>query len=314
MTTYTRRLFLQRSGAAAAGLAAVGVLSRTPAFAASDPIRDNLIAAFSSPAGTDVRRQVANLLTDPSMSGIVSFLESQPPQSLTGFQKASLAAASEILPNSDALQALLTGSTLTKAQSTQLTQLKADLHNNPAIQLLNSKGAQFKGSSGLQSAVNEYVTNLTTPFTPVPPGGGPAIDAFDAAYAVLRSSSSFGQYAATLTPLMQDPSFLSVLQGSPPHVVASYIPASQAWGLLLPNDHDPSVTDIVNFFGGVVVLTLGTIVAILTLPADAVLLLGLVLLGFLVALGVLEFDFLATIDCDHDGDPWDSNDVVGNEC
>jgi hypothetical protein len=320
MTTYTRRILLQRGGVAAFGLAGVGagsraVLSSIPALAASDPTRDNLIAAFGSPAGTDVHQQLASLLSDPAgLPALTSFVESQA-QNLTGFQSAVLGAVPEIVQASAALQNVLTGTPLTTTQSSQLRQLKADLHSNPAIQLLNSTGAQFKGSSGLQSAVSEYVTNLSTPFTPLPPGGGPAIDTFDANYAALRSSASFGQYATTLTPLMQDPSFLEVLQGSNPLVVASYIPPNQAWKLLLPGDHDPSISDIVDFVGGIIVIGVGLAAAIAAaLGASVALVIGLSVLAAILGIGVLTFHFLATIDCDHDGDPWDSNDVVGVEC
>jgi hypothetical protein len=90
--------------------------------------------------------------------------------------------------------------------------------------------------------------------------------------------------------------------------------------LLLPNDRDLSSADIFHFVVNVVIGFLGLAAALIGLVVAPIEVGAAIVLGgiaFFIFLGYLAdqtVTFLQTIDCDHDGDPWDTDDVGGIEC
>jgi len=280
-----------------------------------DGLKARVAAAASTPDFATVQQDFAALATDPAFPNLATnLLQTQGPN-LTGFQKSLLAAAVTATQYPDALRAALSGQPLTSDQSKQLTSVKADLHNNAAIQKLISVGAQLKGTSELASDVATATSNLGSTFTPVPPGGGQSLDAVLADFATLRGSTAWSNFAASMTPMTQDANFIQLVNSARPLVAASFMPGKQLITLLLPNDHDPGLPDIIKDSIAIVgTIALG-VVTVVTLGASApVWLTVLAVGGTILVVGALTFDLLEQIDCDHDGDPWDSNDVAGVEC
>jgi hypothetical protein len=278
-------------------------------------LKDRVAAAVSTPDFATVQQDFAALATDPAFPNLATnLLQTQGPN-LTGFQKSLLAAAVIETQYPDALRAALSGQPLTSDQSKQLTSVKAQLHNNDAIQKLISVGAQLKGTSELASDVATATSNLGSTFTPVPPGGGQYLDAVLSDFATLRGSNAYSNFAAAMTPITQDANFIQLVSSASPLIPASFMPGKQLITLLLPNDHDPGLIDIIKdsigIVGTIVLGVAGVIGVVGSAPAWAI---GLTIVGTVLVVSALTIDLLEQIDCDHDGDPWDSNDVVGVEC
>jgi hypothetical protein len=135
---------------------------------------------------------------------------------------------------------------------------------------------------------------------------------------VFNGSTAFRSLASSANGVLNDPGaeqFVSTLQ---PIVVASYIPPAQLIGLLLPNDRDPAITDVLKagleIIGGV-----AGVIAVVTLAPEE--LAGAALVGVVAGIIAAEsallvgiIDLGTALDCDHDGDPWDPDDVPGIEC
>lgn len=314
------RLKRSRVSAAVLTIACAGALvgAQVPAVAAgTPPIGSRLSAVASSAAGINAVRQFANFATSSDVASAAQFILNTQSPSLTGFQKSLLSLASDLNANSQAIQDQAAGKRLSRPEKLALLRLSVKFSLNPAIQVIHQTGRQLQYSPGLDSTVSGDAAALASPVTVIPPGSGvPQVDSFDNAAGNHATAADLPALAAAVTPIMQDPRFSEFVRHAPPLVAASLIPGDQIWKLLLPQDHDPTVVDWADFIGGVlslVILGVAAIVGTLALlPAATVAI--LIALGTGIGVGTLSVHFLATIDCDHDGDPWDSEDVSGKEC
>lgn len=313
----SRRVLMKSSTVVAAtGLITIGKGWPLVTRAAASTIQDQLTALFSTSDGTTVKRLTAHFLTDPALSTLASSTLQSIGSSLTSFQANMLKAILRMTSAPDVLSAIISGTPLTSAQKFALVSIKADLHNNPAIQKLISTGAQLKSSSQLPAYVNSAVQNNLSP-VPFPTTlGDPTLDLVIGDFAAVRLSPAFSNLATALAPIMQSPAFISFLQAQPPEVLVNVIPIGIRLALLLPNDRDPGLTDAQRGLLELFIAVGGAILAIVSLPEE---LLTLGILGLIYALefagALLGFDDLFKgIDCDFDGDPNDPNDVPGIEC
>lgn len=286
-----------------------------PAKADTPTIEKQLSAVASSTAGVNAATQFAKFATSSDVASAAQFLLSTQSPNLTGFQKSLLSLAPDINENSQAIQDRVAGRKLSATERMALAKLFIKFEENPAIRVLERTGVKLKHSAALTSTLNGDAAALATPVTVIPPGSGvPQVDSFDNVAGNYATAANLPALVPAVTPIMQDKNFSNFIRHSSPLVVASLIPADQNWKLLLPNDHDPAVTDYVNWIGGMLGTTILGIAGIISLPETATAAIILVVVGTIILQGTIEFNFLATIDCDHDGDPWDSSDVVGNEC
>lgn len=292
--------------------------TQVPASAAGTPtIGERLSLVGSSAAGINAEVQFAKFATSPQVASAAQFLLSTQASNLTGFQRSLLSLASDISQDSQAIRDRAAGKVLSGAEQTALTRLRAKIAFNPAIRVIEQSGQNLKHSPGLPGTVASDATGMTTPVTIIPPGSGvPQVDSFDGATGQFSTNANLPALAPRIAPIMRDKNFPDFVKQLPPLVAASLLPAQQIWKLLLPNDHDPSVADWVDFLGGVLSLTILGVAGIVAVaaPAAVVAIVTLIVVGTTVGIGTLTYHFLTTIDCDHDGDPWDAADVVGNEC
>lgn len=292
-----------------------------PASASTVPtLRAEMTTIASSPSAQSAEAAIGSALSSSALASYAKELLTQGGSNLTAFQTDLLKVVIDSAPYASLFPALATGAQLTSAQQQQLAGLRHVLHNNPAIQLLTSQGAQLKSNpTALSADIAATAASDTGPYAVPTPTGDTALDAAVADLSnIFNGSSAFSSFASSVNGVLDDPGaeqFVSTLQ---PVVVASYIPPAQLIGLLLPNDRDPSLTDIVKagleIIGGV-----AAGIAVIALAPEELagaalvgVVAGLIAAGTAVAVGVIDLG--TALDCDHDGDPWDSNDVVGIEC
>jgi hypothetical protein len=309
----------KRAGVVAAALAIACALvgaQASPARANTQTIGQQLSAVALSTAGANAEAQFAKFATSSDVAAAAQFLLSTQSNNLTGFQKSLLSLVPYINANSQAIQDRAARKNLSVTERAGLLGLFFRFEGNPAIRVLDRTGDELKFSApALAGTLRSDAAALSTPVTVIPPGSGiPQLDSFDNAAGNYATAANLPALVPTVTPIMQGKNFPAFVTQSSPLVAASLIPADQIWKLLLPNDHDPSTADYVDWIGGMLSVTILGIAGIISLPETATAAIILVTLGTLIGQGTLEFHFLATIDCDHDGDPWDPADVVGNEC
>jgi hypothetical protein len=280
-----------------------------PANADTSSIQKQLAAIGASTAGANAQAQIAALLASPDLPAAAQYILSTEGSTLTGFQKSLLSLIPVISSDAPALQDEING-VKSSSDAKTLGGLKEELNTNPAIKVIRQAGVQFQSSPNLASTLNSDAANLSLPITDIPPGSGiPQLDSFDNTLSNFANLANAPALAPGVTPIMSTPAFAAYVKGLNPLTAATLIPSSQLWALLLPNDHDPTTKDWVDWIGGMLVATAVFVAAVLEAPI--IITAGIAFLG---AVALLEFDFFTTIDCDHDGDPWDSADVAGNEC
>jgi hypothetical protein len=292
------------------------VSAQVPAVAAPAPAPDSgrklsLIAA--SAAGRNAEAQFANFATSSDFASAAQFILSTQGSTLTGFQKSVLSLAPYIAQDGGAIRDRITGVKLSVADRIVLIRLLLKFESNPAIRVLIRTGEHFKFSPSLASTISGDTTVLTTPLTVIPPGSGiPQLDDFDNAVGNYATAANLAALTPAMTTVMQSRDFPNFVRRAPPLVADSLIPADQTWKLLLPNDHDPTTKEYVDFIGGVLIATIIGIGAILAIPEELAAALILTTVGTIMLQGLVTYDFLTTLDCDHDGDPWDPDE--NGEC
>jgi hypothetical protein len=109
-----------------------------------------------------------------------------------------------------------------------------------------------------------------------------------------------------------------LLKGQSPLDIASFLPASDMIALLIPNDHDPAILDVVKasleILGGLAALGAALLASPIVIAGVTITATGLVITAAVSAIAVGVLDLATSLDCDHDGDPWDTADVPGQEC
>ncbi len=293
----------------------------TPAGASTvQTLRGEMTTIAGSADAHNSEAALAGALSNPAVVQYAEELLAQGGSSLTAFQTDLLKVIINVTPYANLLPTLVSGISLTASQHHQLAGLRQTLHNNPAIQLLISKGAQLKGDpTALAADIAAKASSDLGPY-PVPtPTGDAALDAAVAALAnVFNGSSAFNSLASAVNGVLNDPGATQFIATLQPIVVASFIPPSQMIGFLLPNDRDPGLGDIVKagleIIGGV-----AAGVAVIALAPEELagaalvgVVAGVIAAGTAVVVGVIDLG--QALDCDHDGDPWDPDDVVGVEC
>lgn len=313
-----------RTARSAWNLAAMAFIASTaivgaqlqPASAGTPTIAEKLAQLASTPAAANAREQFGKFATSPEFADAAKLLLTTQDANLTQFQKELLSLVPNIQANAQGFQGYLAGRPLSLAEQQELNNLRADFRSNPAIRTIAEAGQRLQFSHDLSSVVQSDAAGLTTPTTTIPPGSGvPQVDAFDGAEGNFATAANLPALAPALGSIMTDPAFPSYVQHLPPLAASSLLPGDQLWKLLLLHDHDPSVVDWVDYIGGSLTLILGAVAGILGVLGVAVaVIVTVTVVDALIGLATLTFHFLATIDCDHDGDPWDSADVAGNEC
>lgn len=304
-------------------LMSIAVLSTriTPSDASTLPtLRAEMTTVAGSADAHNSEAAIGTALSNPALVQYAEELLAQGGTDLTAFQADLLRVIIDSAPYAGLFPALTSGGPLTAAQQQQLAALRHTLRNNPAIQLLISKGAQLKGDpTALTADIAATAATDQGPY-PVPtPTGDAARDGAVAALAnVFNGSSAFNSLASAASGVLNDPGAAKFIATLQPIVVASFIPPSQSIGFLLPNDRDPGLGDILKSGLEIIGGAAGLIAVIALAPEE---LAGLALVGVVsgaiaavTAILVGLIDLGQALDCDHDGDPWDANDVVGIEC
>jgi hypothetical protein len=208
---------------------------------------------------------------------------------------------------------------LTSSQQAELGYFRNYILANPAFQKIMSVGAKAQQNpSALAADVGNAVGALNSSPLGVTPSGDPAIDAIQHDIAALQSSSAFSTFRQSMTPILADPGFVSLLQMEPAQDAAAFIPAGTLINLQLNNDADPPLLDIVKA-GLEIVGGVAAIVAAIALAPEVLVGAALVgtiaaIVGGVAALIIGVIDLAVALDCDHDGDPGDPDDAPGIEC
>jgi hypothetical protein len=299
---------------------------------AEDRLTDRLRAVYATPAALASRRLVGQLLIDPAVPALAKSILQTYAGSLTGFQASMLGAIGILTRDPAALNALVTGTNLTRAQRASLESIGDAASRNPAIRTVmrTAAGLSSEKNAGLlrQYVVGGFNRSLSLggPFATL---GNPMLDAIAKDVYAIANSSAFASTTAALAPIVNDPGFIDVVRRWPPEITAAYIPPSVLLALMLPVDHDPvlpsSVQAELELLIVLAVLLIGLEIFIIAAAemfavtagealfwASAALFADAIQSGIDAANAVNAW--YKTIDCDHDGDPSDTNDSPGNEC
>ena len=302
-------------------------LASTPA-SGSQSLSSQIAAAYRSPSGVQLRGQLASIFSDPALPAAAkALIQSDGPSGkndLTDFQTDLLKALVTETGDPSLVAARLTGKALTFNQWADSVREQIELLRNPAVSTLARAGWQLHNSPQLPADIAAVASNDSVTYSAFTPpatanqGGSAALDSVIGDIAALRTSQAFTDYASKLTPVLQDSRFSSLLKGQSPLDIASFLPVSDMIALLIPNDHDPAILDVVKasleILGGLaalgaVLLSSPIVIAGVTITAT-----GLAITAAVSAIAVGVLDLATSLDCDHDGDPWDPADVPGQEC
>jgi hypothetical protein len=297
-----------------------------------DRLTDQLRAVYATPAALASRRLAGQMLVDPAFPALAKKILQTYASSLTGFQASILGAIGILTRDPGALNALVTGTKLSRAQRGSLESIGDALARNPAVRTVVRTAERLrdeKNTALLQQYVLQDITgglNLGGPFATL---GDASLDAFVKDVYALVNSTAFVSTAAAVTPIIRDPGFITFVRKSSPEIIATVIPGSVVMALMLPNDHDPPLVDYVTILlpALITLLLFGFALTEFLAAAIALFAVAEAALDVAVALGLfwraIDLGFEAahfvehlykTIDCDHDGDPSDPNDSSGNEC
>lgn len=297
-----------------------------------DRLTDQLRAVYATPAALASRRLVGQLLVDPAVPALAKSILQTYAGSLTGFQASMLGAIGILTRDPAALNALVTGTKLTRAQRASLESIGDTVSRNPAMRTVirTAAGLSSEKNAGLlrQYVVGSFNGSLSLggPFATL---GNPMLDAIAKDVYAIANSSAFATTAAALAPIVNDPGFIDLARRWPPEITATFIPPSVVLALVLPVDHDPvlpiSVQAELALLFAVAVLVFGLelfLVAAAEMFAaeagEALFFASVQLFSDAIQSGIdaahAVNDWYKTIDCDHDGDPSDPSDVAGGEC
>jgi len=295
-------------------------------------LTDQLRAVYATPAALTSRRLVGQMLVDPAFPALAKSILQTYASSLTGFQASMLSAIGVLTGDPAALNALVSGTKLTRAQRSSLESIGDAASRNPAMRTV------IRTAAGLTSEKNavllrQYVVgsfngslSLGGPFSTL---GNPMLDALAKDVYAIANSSAFATTTAALAPIVNDPCFIDLVRRWPPEITATFIPPSVVLALVLPVDHDPvlpsSVQAELEFLFALAILVLGLELFVLAAAemfaaaaGEALFFATLALFSEAIQSGIEAAhtvnDWYKTIDCDHDGDPSDPADVPGNEC
>lgn len=333
------RIMMQRPTSLLAALLATALIVTTAGAAeasvrsvmpdgGSQSLSAQVIGAYKSSSGMQVRSQLASVFSDPALPAAAkALLQSDGPtgrNDLTGFQKDILKALISETSASSTLAAEISGKRLTWMQWLESLRLREQLRSNPAISTLARAGWQLGRSSQLSADIATAATNNSVSYSAFTPpatanqGGSAALDKVLGDLATLRTGSAFSSYASLLTPILQDSNFSELLKRQPALDIAAFVPASTLITLLIPNDHDPAITDVVKasleILGGVAAIGAAILLAPEELTVAVGVGVGLAIFAGFSAYAVGVIDLSTALDCDHDGDPFDSADTPGQEC
>ena len=328
--------FKARRISSSLALVVVAVLSVTASGVAqaavpqppSKGLSSEVATAYQSAGGVQLRSQLASLFSDPALQAAAkAVLKSDGPtgrNDLTSFQADLLKALITETTAPSILSAKLTGKRLSWKEQLEALRLQHQLSDNPAIKTLARAGWQLGRSSQLPADIATVVTNNSASYSALTPpatanqGGSAALDTVVSDVAALRTGSAFTSYASQLTPILQDSHFPRLLEDQSPLNTAAFLPASSLIALLIPQDHDPAITDIVKSSLEILIGIAATGAAILLAPEElagaALVGVGLAVFAGLGTTVVGIIDLGTALDCDHDGDPFDTADVPGQEC
>jgi hypothetical protein len=275
-----------------------------------------------------VRQQMAKIFSDPALPAAArALIASDGPKGrndLTSFQKDILEALIVETSDPGVISAELTGKPLSLRQQFRAQQIRSQLILNPSVQTLQRAGFGLKFSVQLgsdASAVNSSNSTAYAAFTPAPTanhGGSAALDTALGDIAASRTSAAFNGLAAQLDPVFQGPGITPFLRGQSPLVLANFLPVGNLIALLNPQDHDPEITDVIKssleILGGLAAMGAAVLLLPEELTAGIVVGTGLAIFAGWSAVAVGVIDLGTALDCDHDGDPFDPDDVPGDEC
>lgn len=309
-------------------MAASGVAQAVTPYEAGQSLSGQLVTAYHSSSGVQLRSQLAAIFSDPALPAAAkAVLQSDGPtgkNDLTDFQIDILKALITETAASSTLAAKINGTRLSWKQQLEALRLQQQLRDNPAIRTLAKAGRQLARSSQLPADIATVATNNSvsysafTPPTTVSQGGSTGLDTILSDIAAMRTASAFTSYAALLAPVLQDSHFPQLLKGQQPLDIAAFLPASTLIALLIPNDHDPAITDVVKssleILGGLAAVGAAILLAPEELAGAALVGTGLAIFAGISAVAVGVIDLATALDCDHDGDPFDPADAPGQEC
>jgi hypothetical protein len=319
----SRRNFLLRGTGAVAGvsLVTVGENSRLIALAddhdnernEDDRFRRQLSAIASTADFSTIKQLFLTLLTEPALPALAAEIQTTYASSLTTFQSNYLAAFQLMTSDSALVAALISGASLTWEQRESKRKITEQLLRNPAIFKLLTTARHLrnhKNATTLNNYVIQAVANLSmTPHTPTTLGRA-QLDAIASEIGNTRLSPAYASVGKSLAALMQESFFVDFLRDQSPAIVAGIIPPNLVVAMLLPNGVDPPlvlwVKGLLEIFGAVG----STFLAILLSPVEllsfwiVVLIIALGLAGEIIGMD----DLFRGIDCDYDGDPFDTND------
>jgi hypothetical protein len=298
-------------------ISATGVAGATAPETPNPGLAEQIAGAYLSPAGQEVRVQLAGLAENPALPTAASaLLQSYGPagsNELTAFQVNLLDALIAATANPVIVAAGLTGKPLSPAQQLQRQQLQIQLGNNPAVQAITNAGSRLMTSPQLPADITAVAASTSTSYATLTPprtagqGGSAAFDTTLRALAGMRTGAGFAGFAAQLTPVLRAPGLPAVLAQQAPLSVAAFLPPSSFAAL---QSSPLRTASLLGFLVG----------ALEVLAGVAEIVVGAVLFPFDPIDGALEIaggvydvvtgvtDFAGNLDCDKDGDPGDPND------
>lgn len=282
----------------------------------SSTLRSQMETVSKSASAKAVRTQLGNLVSDPALGKWAAELTTQGGTSMTSFQRDLLKAVETESRYGDVLAKRLNGTQLSGKDYARLTLLQNQLPNNPAIQRLLLAGKQLKKSSALGPDISEVVSTINGPVPTTTPTGDNPRDAVLGDLSSVIHGSSFTALSSSITPILSNSGAPALVSTLPPEAVATFLPPAQTFALLLPNDHDPATLDTFKA-GWEIAGGIGALMATVALAPEVLTISAIIgitggLIAGLSGIIVGTIDLGQALDCDHDGDAWDTGESA--EC